>query len=295
MFIIDDFISWIINRILDRIFPKKNDNQALINTLLDKIEKLHKEQSDSNENFQKEKERRALERTRILESLKRSGISVEKLIRRYDKPLSAIIISYASQKQKNKSGYYENSTFLRAELEKFNSKYLGGTDVMIPPANVPPWIKNYSDLKKWLEDEILKGRYCKIKFLALIDLRKQVFWGTYLPYDQKKPMHFTLGEVLNVDDIFKEIDINKIALSQVILEGDIAWLASSTLIGDDLKEIFQNQQKIENSLGNPSLRMISKDDMVSKIIKVLPTSIQKRDEVAKAIVEEAKFWEARLK
>lgn len=53
----------------------------------------------------------------------------------------AILISYASQKEKNAKGYYANSSFLRAELEKFNSKYLGGTGALIPPAKVPVWIK----------------------------------------------------------------------------------------------------------------------------------------------------------
>ncbi len=295
MFIIDDIISWIVGRVLDRLFPNRNSNEKLIEELNKRVTSLQDDKEKLTKDSQKDKETRETEKRKILDSLKRRGLSVDKLIQKYDEPLLAILISYASQKEKQKSGYYKDSHFLRSELEKYNSKYLGGTDVLIPPVNVPHWIKNNVDLRKWFEKEILKGRFCKIKYLALIDLKKDAYWETYLPYEQKKPMHFTIGEVLGIKDVFSEAEINKISLSQIIRDGDIGWLASTTITGDELDLILKNQTMIEHELMNPSLRILSGDDMVPKLSAVLKPFIQKPDKVAKEIVQEAKFWEAKLR
>lgn len=294
MFIIDDIISWIVGRILDRLYPNRNSNDTLIKDLNKRVAELQEDKEKLTKSFQKDQKTQDTEKRRIIDSLKRRGISVDKLIQKYDKPILAILISYASQKEQRKPGSYSNSSFLRSELEKYNSKYLGGTDVIIPPANVPHWIKNNTDLKKWFEKEILKRRFCKIKYLALIDLKKDIYWETYLPYEQKRPMHFTIGEKLDIKDIFSETEINKISLSQIIRDGDVGWLASTVITGDELDIILKNQIIIERELGNPSLRILSSDDMAPKLSAVLKTFISKPDEVAKRIVQEAKFWEAKL-
>ena len=159
-----------------------------------------------------------------------------------------------------------------------------------------PWIKNNNDLQKWFEQEILKGRYCKLKFLILFDLRKKAFWFNYVPYKQKKPWNFTVGEVLSIEDLFTEAQISKIALSDIVRSGDIAWLASDILSPDELEIIHKNQSLIEGELGNPSLRLLSNDSIVSTLSTVLARhGISNPDEVAKVIVGEAKFWHSRLR
>lgn len=241
MFIIDDIISWVVSKVLDKFFSKKEENNQVAQLLINRISELENQKEKLNNDLQKEKESQKNEKIKIFDALKNRGISTEKLIEKYDKPLMAIIISYASQKEKNKKGSYEDSPFLRSELERYNSKYLGGTDAIIPPTKVPSWIKNEVDLKNWFEKEILKGRFCKIKFMSLIDLKKKTFWNTYLPYEQKKPKHFSIGEVLKIEDVLTEEQINKISLSQIIHDGDIVWLASSCLSGNELELITKNQ------------------------------------------------------
>lgn len=206
------------------------------------------------------------------------------------------MISYVTQVRPNKKGYYERYKFVQEELKKYNAKHLGGADALIPPTKVPKWIKNRSDLQAWFEKEILKGRYCKLRFLILFDLRKKAFWNSYVPYEQKHPWNFTLGEVLSIEDLFTEEQINKIALSDVIRDGDIAWLASYLLSGNELEVIHKNQSLIEHKLGNPSLREFSNDTILNKLSTVLAEhGIINPDEVAKAIIDEAKFWSSRLK
>lgn len=294
MFIIDDIISWLIGKILDKFFSKKDENTGLIKSLQERIFELQDEKIKSDTSSQLEGQKQENEKRRIIDSLKLRPISVNKLIEKYDNSLFAVLISYASQKEKGKKGYLLKSPFLRTELEKYNSKYLGGTDALIPPTKVPIWIKNENDLKKWFETDILKGRYCKIKFLSLIDLKKKTFWGTYLPYKQKKPNHFTIGEVLKIEDIFTEEHLNTISLSQIIREGDVCWLASSFLSGKELELLIKNQIAIEEQLGNPTLREFSQDSFIPKLTNVLSSVINNPKEVACSIVEEAKFWENKL-
>ena len=301
MFIIDDIISWIVGKLMDKFFSNKKENEELIQLrnerteLSQKVNELEGEKDTIAKTFIKEKETKEQEKKRFIDSMKRRGISVDKLIDRYDKPLMAILISYASQKEKNDKGNYINSSFIRTELERFNSKYLGGTDALIPPAKVPTWIKDQNDLKKWFEEEILKKRYCKIKFLTLIDLKKKTTWGKNLPYEQKKPKHFSIGEVLDIEDIFTEEQINKISINQIIRDGDIGWLSSSILSEKELDKLLKNQGLIEKNLGNPSLRELADDKKINQIEDKLKNIISKPKEVAKAIVEEAKFWDKRLR
>ena len=95
--------------------------------------------------------------------------------------------------------------------------------------------------------------------------------------------------------VFTEDQINKISLSNIIRDGDISWLASSILGEKDLEKVMHNQVYIETILGEPSLRSLSDDSMIPKITAALRRIIDNPKDVAKAIVQEAKYWENKLK
>jgi len=285
-------ISWVVSNILNRFFFRTRKTDQIIEALEGRLA----EKDKSIERLRKEQKRRAKERHRIVQALKRSGLSTDKLIDKYDKPLNAILISYATQVEPTTKGFYRKCKFVQDELKSHNAKSLGGQDFLIPPAKVPKWIKNDKDLQKWFEQEILKGRYCKLKFLILFDLRRKAFWLNYVPYKQKNPWNFTIGEVFSIEDLFTEEQISKIALSDIVRSGDIAWLASDILSQDELDIIHKNQSFIEGGLGNPSLRLLSNDSMVITLSAVLNRhGISNPGEVARVIVEEAKFWHSRLR
>lgn len=290
--IIGALVSWIISNILDRVFPRGRKNEEIIEIYERRIEEKEK----SIEELKRERKKREKERHRIIQSLKRSGLSTRKLVERYNKPLNTILISYMTQVEPTGTGYYKKCQFVKKELEKYDAKYLGGGVSLIPPPKVPRWIRNGDDLKLWFEQEILKGRYCKLKFLILFDLGKEAFWYSYVPYEQRNPFHFTLGEVLGIEDLFTEEQINRIALGDIIRDGDIAWLASRLLSGTELEVIHKNQALIEKKLGNPSLREFSNESIVSQLSSVFAEfGITNPSEVSRAIVDEAKFWHSRLK
>ena len=291
-FIISAIVSWITSNILTRIFFKARKIEEIIDTYERRIEEKEK----SIERLTREQKKREKEKHRIFQSLKRSGLSVDKLVERYDKPLNAILISYVTQVEPTGTGYYKHCKFVQEELKRFNVKSLGGADFLIPPAKVPEWIKNRDYLESWFENEILKGRYCKLRFLILFDLREKSFWKSYVPYVQKKPWNYTIGEVLEIEDLFTEDQIHRIALSDIIRDGDIVWLASRLLSKSELETIHKTQTFIESELGNPSLRELSDHNMVSKLSAVFTKyGITNPGEVSKAIVEEAKFWHSTLR
>lgn len=266
--------------------------------IVDLYEKRIKEKNKKIRNLEKEKaterERHNEEEFRLVSSLKRRSIATDKLIEQYHKPLNAILISYATQLE-SIGGRSRSTPFLKDEFSRYNSKYLGGTDTLIPPAHVPPNLKSQGDLKNWFEENILKGRYCKIKFMILFDIKRSAFWGTYLPYIQKTPMHHSIGEVLSVEDVFTDEQINKLALSEIIKSGDIAWLASSVVSESELEIILRNQKNLERDLGNPSLRILADDGIKEKLSSTLARFIDNTDQVATAIIEEAKFWHEKIK
>jgi hypothetical protein len=291
--ILSAVFGWFTSKVLDRIFFRKKSSNA---ELIGVYERRLAEKDEHIQKLEKAQKKREKEKRRIIQSLKRSGLSTDKLVDRYDKPLNAILISYVTQVEPTGTGYYRRCKFVQDEIKRFNAKSLGGADFLIPPAKVPKEIKNRDDLESWFEKEILKGRYCKLRFLILFDLRKKSFWKSYVPYTQKNPWNYTIGEVLDVEDLFTEEQINRIALSNIIRDGDIVWLSSGLLSGTELEKIHSSQTLIEDKLGNPTLGELADDNVISELsVALKDIGISNPEEVSKAIVDEAKFWHSRLK
>ena len=270
-------------------------NASLINHLNNRIQTLEDEKSGISRSRQKEKDKFEREKVRIIDSLKRQGVSTEKLIQQYDRPLNVILISYASQHVPTANGGNRSESFLMNELLRYDVVSLGATDFLIPPNKVPKWIKNKENLEKWFESDILKGRYCKVKFLILLDIKSKVVWKTYLPYAQKAPKHFTIGERLTIDQLFSEDEIKKIALGDIIKNGDLLWLSSTFLTADQQAILQKNQSNIEHGLSNPSLIQLASDNIKPKLIECLSEYFDNQTEdIVQRITKEAKYWKRKL-
>jgi hypothetical protein len=282
MVIVESIISWFIGQVLNRFFFKSRITEKIIST----YELRLREKEWNITQLQQQTQAQQDEKQRMLSALKRSGISTDKIIEKYDKPLYAILISYSHQNP---------PAFIKDELEKYHSKWLGGSESLIPPAYVPTELKNSSQLKVWFEDKILKERRCKLKFLILVDLKNKAYWHSYMPQDDIERIHCTIGETLKVDDLFNENQIHFIALSDIIRDGDIAWLSSHHLSSIELEKLLKNQQAIERELNNPSLRLLSTNEIQGKLKSTLSKfGISDSEDISKAIIEEAKFWYSKL-
>ncbi len=290
--LIGAIVGWLVGKALDLLFSRARKTDRIIAAL----EMSLAEKDGSIKQLAKDQKLNMRDKQRIMEALKRSSLSTDKLIRECDRPLNAILISYASQKVETASGHLNASAFIKTELARYNAKYLGGGDSLIPPASVPKGLKNSDDLREWFDSEILKGRYCKLKFLVLVDLRRKAYWNSNLPYRQVRPSHYMLGEVLTVEDVFTEDQIKDITLSDIVRSGDIGWLASDVLSAEELASIHNNQRAIEQELGNPSLRLLASYSALPKLSAVLARyGIANPDEVAGTIVDKAKYWHTKLR
>jgi hypothetical protein len=292
--IISAIVGWITSNILNKIFKREKNNQEIIKLRSELLRQLEEKDhqiiklTDEQKDIIKEKQR-------MIDSIKRSGLSTEKLINRYGKGLNAILISCYNQKSPSDTIYGTPEKFLLKELERFNGKHLGSGVYLIPPASMPKNIHNRNDLEQWFETEILKGRYCILKFLIVFDLNKKAYWKNYLPYKQKKELSHTLGDVLDVEDLFTEEQIKTTTIDNIIKSGDIGWLAYNYLSESEFQIIRNNQNAIEKALGNPSLRLLTNESMKDKISSVLSRySIDNSHDIAEAIISEAKFWQLKL-
>ena len=106
--IIDAIIGWVTSTILNRIFFKSRQNEEIVRAYERRLEK----KDERIERLTRERKKREKEKHRIIESLKRSGLSTGKLVERYDKPLNAILISYVTQVEQTSSGYYRRCKFV---------------------------------------------------------------------------------------------------------------------------------------------------------------------------------------
>jgi len=298
--IISAIASWITSNILNRLFRlfgKKTTKEVLeLNNR--RLIELLEEREETISKLEKDKKKKELEKLSIFQSIKRSGLSTEKLIAEYDKPINAILISTYDQKIPDGTIYGKGGNpFLPNELQKFNGKSLGSGVHLIPPQNVPRWIRNGNDLKKWFEEEILKDNYCILKFLILFDIRKKTFWMNYLQYSQTHKRNYTIGEVLTLEDIFNEDQISRTTtIAKIISNGDIGWLAHKHVSEDDLAILRLNQLAIENKIGKPSLRELAEGNYQGKLKAVLEEyGIHNSEEVSKLIISEAKFWNRKIK
>ena len=280
-------VPWVRNRL-----TKKNEenNEELAGKLEKRIKELVRKNKLASDLIEIKEELHNQEKNHIFNSIKRNRISLNRLVKRIKRPLKVILISYADQ---------EISGFIKKELKKYHVESLGSTVSIIPPAHVPPDIHNEKDLQSWFEEKILRGRQCKLKFLILLNIKENLFWKNYIiPQKEggkrKQTFHKTLGEALNIDNIFKKDEINAISFGQFIKDGDIAWFASLILTKKELKRIIENQDYIENELDSPNLQELASDDMKPRISSVLSTFFDNSKEIGDSIVEEAKYWNREL-
>lgn len=299
-YIISAIVSWITSNILNKLLRKKTAKEVLeINNR--RLIELLEEREETISKLEKESKKRELENASIFQSIKRSGLLTEKLIAEHNRPINIILICVYFQKIPDGTPYGKAEKFVFEELQRYDSKSLGGGVYLVPPKNVPETIHDKNDLRRWFDSEILKGRYCKLKFLVLVDLRKNAYWMNNLPYQPTdSPFHRinrNIGEVLSLEDIFNEDQISRTTtIAKIIGHGDIGWLAHKHVGEDDLAIIRPNQLSIENKLGNPTLRELKSVNYKGKLKTVLEEfGIHNPEEVAKSIISEAKFWNRKIK
>lgn len=281
------------------------DNQSANTEVLEKMERLREEKTEVIEQKERrieEVESRLTEYERITRSLKEDSLARERLIERYWKPLHAVLICFTAQK--DSEGNTEK--FIKEKLEdEYTLHPLTGFTYIIPPADVPPELKQKrntrKDIKNWIENDLYKKNpdaKSIICFAGVVDLRN-VYSRSDYALDEQTHLFSTIDEELGLEDIFNEDDFSKLLasegvnLAKIIEEGDIAFFTSKSVKASELDKIHENQDDIEAKLGNPDLKQLVKMEK-SRIADALSPYVENPIEVAESVGEEATIWKKEL-
>lgn len=279
-------------------------------------EKLEKERDKVHQKDEKinrieseiiEKKNRISRFERIMRSLEREGISRREVLKKYERPLPIVLIGYTNQK----SPLDKSEPFVRDTLsEKYDMKWFGGHDGVIPPRQVKEsGIDDLDSLSEMIEEEVFEGdgdRFAVIKYATVVDLAGEVYWKNNLPYDTSSE---TVVEALDMKEVLENDEFlglisskDKAALERVIREGDIGFFASRWVEESDLDRIHDNQTEIEQQISGqlPDLNLSNlasseAPDVISSVlsdyIKIPKSEVE---EVAQGIRDEAEIWKREL-
>lgn len=290
---------------------QKGNDQALkiLRAEKDKhLEDKEKEIEEKEKRIEKKEERiseiegRLSDFERITRSLKNESVARQRLINRYWKPLHAVIICFANQKDADG----ETLHFVKKQLEENHTiHHLAGTTYIIPPASIPEKLKEkqYSreNLKEWIEEDIYSdypGAKSTISFAGVFDLRNVYSRSDHDP-DDRVSLFSTIDEELQLEEIFSDEDFSKLLassgvnLTKTIEQGDVAFFASKSVSTEELDKIHENQEKIENQLGNPNLKELAEKDQ-SSISQALKPYVSDSESVAESVIEQANIWTREL-
>lgn len=285
----------IVEEQIERVTEELEEQRADFQWATDKIDEKEEQLS--------EKEQRIRRIRRIIQSLERKGINRKELIRKFERPIPILLVSYTRQRENGKE-----SKFVRDTLsEKLDTKHLGAGTYVAPPQKVVQAGLTDSDaVEDWFEEEVYEGeesREAIIRHAALADMRHDVFWRNDFDFDSRTGS--TVGEVIPLAEALEEetiIDMigaeDRAALKELIQDGDMGFFASRWVEGEALDTVHANQGEIEtrlaDRLGTLDLTHLASASAAPEIAGVLGDYLDLSDEdlqeMGEGIVDEANIW-----
>lgn len=266
---------------------------------IEKIEEIRKEKEEEIAQY----EDKLSDFERIVRSLKDENVARSKLIENYWKPLHAVVICFTKIEAQTENG---RVNFIKKEIEKECELHqLSGSTYIIPPKDVPDRLKGKTrsrdEIENWLKEiyEDYPDARSHIGFIGLVDLRN-TYSRTDYELDELPHFFSTIDEELELEEIFDGSDFSRLLanqsvnLTEMIEDGDIAFFASKSVTEDEIEEIHDNQDKIEDEIGNPNLREIANEVSIEQISDALEQFVADSRKVSESIKEEAKIWEDKI-
>jgi len=250
----------------------------------------------------REHQREISEYERMLQALKSENISKKQIIEQYWKPLPAMIITFYNDYTDDLS---EGKYLKKYILEQNQAEMLTATTYAIPPKGFPdrfdnPAMVGRREIEEWIQEEILNeyptGRVviCQV---SAVDLRRV---HSHTDYETHSFSRKTIEQALDIESILDRNNVHRILardrinLSEAIENGDIAFLLSRYISTEELEAIHENQDLIEEKLGNPPLRTVASDDFADTLAEAISEYVDGPEEPACNAVEEAKMWQQAL-
>jgi ABC-type phosphate transport system auxiliary subunit len=229
----------------------------------------------------------------VMNALERKGIDTEALVENYQEKFRIILMYPGYQK----NGKDETDKFIKEELnENYDAIELGGGLKLVPPAKVPDNIKETEDLESWVNSFYPTEEHKSIVgFATVLDLR-DIFWHS--DYDETKSMRRTIGDKMNVDQIFQteeeffqSMEANDISLLEIVEEMNIGYFAAKITNREEAEDIYDNLDSIQSELNQPSLLWLSEGENKQQIREAVEDYTNTPEELAEGIQERAQFWE----
>lgn len=195
----------------------------------------------------------------IEEVLSRKGVDTKYLVNKYadQNPIYAPLITITHTRKTN-----EVPEYIKNKLEGSGSELIHGATKVLPPSTVTKDMMTEDGLRAWFREDILEGNDVeyKLELLTLIDLTRSYsdmrgshgngskIEGTLIEeiYNDK----FTVDDVINHDDFVDLVsESERISLGDELRE-NIGLLAARIASEDQMKQIIDNQNFLESSLGN---------------------------------------------
>ncbi|MDG6985784.1 MAG: hypothetical protein JRM73_03455 [Nitrososphaerota archaeon] len=231
--------------------------------------------------------------------LKSSGITVEELVRTNPKEVSSILLfkSYEGSKSKRKLVV----TF-RERLIEIGFKSIQPGVWILPPNRTPPGVDSQESLKMWFRQQMVKPVPRTLDyvfpFIASVDLKKVVSERRGI---RKMPTARTLFGVLSVEEVatpshvYSTMKSRGLGVRDIILAGDVAFLASAFADGEDLDGIRVNELEIGGKLRHATgASAINLEDIANlgpeTIAKALTGYVAHPKDFAQRLIVEAQYW-----
>lgn len=295
--------EYVFEKFLDRIFgearyyywiywngekPPEVQKEERIEELQEREEELLAEMEQKDEKIEEVKDKLDVVRDdltvreRLIESLEREGISRRELIRKFDERIPALIINYTSTNKDN---------WLKDVLnEKYDSVGLSGGERVIPPDNVPDaLLTEEMTIDEWIEEELFEGkddREAVIVHASLVDLRYTGWEKNTHAYGDTIEQRISVTDYL--EDGFYKLDEITNSIEH-IEKGDIGFLAGKYVTRKEMKEIHENQNEIEERLGNPDIKELGDEETKAELVEVLDEYVANPENVASGIIFQARI------
>ncbi|MDV3293814.1 MAG: hypothetical protein LYZ70_06045 [Nitrososphaerales archaeon] len=287
-------------KISESVTPPKDDDD-LIDAVIQRIDvdsEAHAEASAPKPPGPEDKEEKY---DRLLKrlgwQLAKSGIGVEEVVRTFPGEIQAVLLHKSYEKFKGR-----DSNFLREKFIEMGWKNIQPNVWVLPPNKTPAGSVNQEELKIWARRKLTKpfGKDLDyvFPFIAVIDLKRVTAdkKGT-----RKLPVARTIYGVLEPSEVVPSSHLYNVMKSRgfgvkdIILSGDIPFLASAFATTDDLLAIQENEEAIGARLrsltGSQNMGLQDIANLGAELIAdAFGTSVAHPKDLAQRLIIEAQFW-----
>lgn len=231
--------------------------------------------------------------------LKNSGITVEELVRTYPREVWSVVVFKAYEGTKKKRKLEFN---FKEKLAGAGFRPIQAGAWILPPNKTPSGLESQDTIRVWFRQQLVKPAPKSVDFvfpfIALMDLKKVASERRGI---RKMPTARTLFSVLSVEEVappshlYSAMKAKGYGVRDIILAGDISFLASAFADKEDMEGIHENELEIGAKLRHATgAKKIDLEDLANlgpeTIAKAFGSWVAHPKDFAQRLIVEAQFW-----